>query len=71
MGPVGLDEMGKLFDGGKIDGDTRVWAQGMDGWRRLSMVGQLKWSLMVRTPGLLNDTEVLYGIVLYYERSCS
>jgi len=30
----------------------------MEGWRKLSDVAQLKWGIIAKEPGVLNETEV-------------
>jgi len=38
--------------------ETKFWAQGMDGWRKAHEIAQLKWTLMIKEPGILNESEV-------------
>lgn len=37
-GPVGFSELKDLFAEGNITAKTKVWAQGMEGWRLLHQV---------------------------------
>jgi DnaJ homolog subfamily C member 13 len=41
----------------QVTGDTKLWAQGMDGWRRPHENAQLKWTLLVKDTGVLNESE--------------
>ncbi|OQR69176.1 dnaJsubfamily C member 13-like [Tropilaelaps mercedesae] len=57
-GPHSINEMKKLYEEGVVSAGTKVWAQGMDGWHRLSEVGQLKWTLMAHGTALRNETDL-------------
>ncbi|XP_022662013.1 dnaJ homolog subfamily C member 13-like [Varroa jacobsoni] len=57
-GPHSINEMKKLYKEGTVNTDTKVWAQGMDGWHKLSEVGQLKWTLMAHGTALRNETDL-------------
>lgn len=56
-GPVGYTELRDLYREGKITAKTKVWAQGMEGWRLLHQVPQLKWTLVAR--GNNNDNFII------------
>ena len=45
-GPYSFGELRELFADGGVGVKTLVWAQGMDGWKGLLQVPQLKWSLV-------------------------
>jgi len=49
---------------------TRCWAQGMDGWRPLQTVPQLKWSLMATGQAVLNETDLATLILNMLIRMC-
>ena len=57
-GPVGFSELKDLFAEGNITAKTKVWAQGMEGWRLLHQVPQLKWTLVARGTGSMNESEL-------------
>lgn len=42
---------------------TRCWASGMDGWRTLQQLPQLKWCLMAKGTPLFNETELASHIL--------
>ncbi|KCV70333.1 hypothetical protein H696_02660 [Fonticula alba] len=69
-GPFGFDEFKELFRTGVINNDTRCWAPGMDGWRKLSTVAQLKWSLVDGKPGIMNETQVAVLVLDVFNRVC-
>lgn len=47
-----------MYDQKILNPSTRCWAQGMDGWRSLSSVPQLKWSLCATGQPILNDSDL-------------
>ena len=57
-GPVGFNELKDLFTEGGITAKTKVWAQGMEGWRLLHQVPQLKWTLVARGVAVMNESEL-------------
>ena len=36
-------QLSELYAAGTVNKETRVWAQGMEGWRAMRMIPQLKW----------------------------
>ncbi|KAG8516257.1 DnaJ subfamily C member 13, partial [Galemys pyrenaicus] len=57
-GPYGFHEMQELWTKGMLNAKTRCWAQGMDGWRPLQAIPQLKWCLLASGQAVLNETEL-------------
>ncbi|KNC81866.1 hypothetical protein SARC_05839 [Sphaeroforma arctica JP610] len=57
-GPLAVEEMNQLYIDGVIDENTRCWAQGMDGWKRLNQITQLKWNLIHAGTPFMNETEL-------------
>eukprot|EP01134_Creolimax_fragrantissima_P008258 CFRG8258T1 len=57
-GPLALEEMAQLYTDGAIDENTRCWAQGMEGWKRLGQITQLKWNVMHAGTPFMNETEL-------------
>lgn len=49
-GPVSFDQLRSLFASRSINKDTLVWKAGMDGWKALSTVEELKGFLGGNTP---------------------
>ncbi|XP_067952104.1 dnaJ homolog subfamily C member 13-like [Watersipora subatra] len=59
LGPFGFDEIKELYqDGGSIHAKTRCWAQGMDGWRPMYTIPQLKWCLLATSQSVMNETDL-------------
>lgn len=57
-GPYSFPEMKEMWDEGEVKATTRCWAQGMDGWRNLSAIPQLKWLLCATGLPIMNDTDI-------------
>ncbi|XP_059584765.1 dnaJ homolog subfamily C member 13 isoform X1 [Alligator mississippiensis] len=57
-GPYSFQEMEELWTKGKLTSKTRCWAQGMDGWRPLQVIPQLKWCLLASGQAVLNETDL-------------
>eukprot|EP00055_Hartaetosiga_balthica_P006980 m.23293 g.23293 ORF g.23293 m.23293 type:complete len:2228 (-) comp5537_c0_seq1:183-6866(-) len=53
-GPVGYSDLQDLYASGSINKETKVWAQGMEGWRPMRMVPQLKWTLVAGGQGVMD-----------------
>ena len=59
QGPYSFKELKELYSNGTIDTKTRCWAQGMDGWRQIDKIAQLKWTLLATSQqSLLNETQL-------------
>ncbi|KAK0084129.1 hypothetical protein PV325_007587 [Microctonus aethiopoides] len=58
VGPVSLTELKKLYLSNKINHKTKVWAQGLDGWRMMSQVPQLKWTFVAKGQPVVNESEL-------------
>eukprot|EP01107_Rhizomastix_libera_P008652 TRINITY_DN239_c0_g1_i5.p1 TRINITY_DN239_c0_g1~~TRINITY_DN239_c0_g1_i5.p1 ORF type:complete len:2272 (+),score=570.58 TRINITY_DN239_c0_g1_i5:31-6816(+) len=63
FGPKNLKEMKQLYSTGIITITTLCWAQGMEDWRPLQEVTQLKWALLGTGQSVFTNYE-LGGIVL-------
>ncbi|ESP01913.1 hypothetical protein LOTGIDRAFT_180237 [Lottia gigantea] len=58
LGPFSFEEMKEFWKEGIITAKTRCWAQGMDGWRPLHTVPQLKWILLATSQPVMNETDL-------------
>ena len=73
---VGLIELILLFQmkdfwkEGLLNAKTRCWAQGMDGWRPLASIPQLKWCLLATGQAVLNETDLATLILNMLIRMC-
>lgn len=50
--------MRELWENGTLIPKTKCWAQGMDGWRALQNVPQLKWCLLAKGVPVLNESDL-------------
>ncbi|XP_077081132.1 dnaJ homolog subfamily C member 13 isoform X1 [Siphateles boraxobius] len=57
-GPFSFEEMQAFWRAGELTAKTRCWAQGMEGWRPLQAVPQLKWSLMASGTAVMNESDL-------------
>ena len=63
--------MKDLWNEGTIHQKTRCWSQGMDGWRPVEQIAQLKWYLMATGIPLMNESEMAALILDTLVRICS
>ncbi|KAG5472440.1 hypothetical protein LSCM1_03839 [Leishmania martiniquensis] len=58
-GPASFSELKELYKRGEVTATSKVWAQGMSGWRALGAVAQLRWGILsADLPSILSLTEV-------------
>jgi len=50
--------MKQMWSEGILRPDTKCWAQGMDGWRPLHTIPQLKWCLLATGTPVLNESDL-------------
>ncbi|XP_050098670.1 dnaJ homolog subfamily C member 13 isoform X1 [Anopheles aquasalis] len=62
-GPVTFSELRELWTKGVLTPRTRCWAVGMDGWRSLQQIPQLKWCLMAKGSPLFNESELAQHVL--------
>ena len=41
-----------------INQKTKCWAQGMEGWRTVEDIAQLKWNLVAQGVPLMNESDI-------------
>uniref|UniRef100_A0A4W4F3V2 J domain-containing protein n=1 Tax=Electrophorus electricus TaxID=8005 RepID=A0A4W4F3V2_ELEEL len=70
-GPFSFEEMQEFFNSGAVTGKTRCWAQGMDGWRPLQAIPQLKWCLLASGQAVMNETDLATLILNMLITMCS
>ncbi|XP_062135863.1 dnaJ homolog subfamily C member 13 isoform X2 [Drosophila sulfurigaster albostrigata] len=63
QGPITYSELKELWQKGQITPKTRCWAIGMDGWRSLQQIPQLKWCLIAKGTPLYDETELASKIL--------
>ncbi|KAF8773591.1 DnaJ subfamily C member 13 like protein [Argiope bruennichi] len=69
-GPFGFNEIKDLWSEGVIHPKTRCWAQGMDGWKPVHMIPQLKWTLMASGNALMNESDLANEILKMLIQIC-
>ncbi|KPA83270.1 putative endosomal trafficking protein RME-8 [Leptomonas pyrrhocoris] len=63
-GPVSFAELKELYKSGEVTATSKVWAQGMAGWREFHSVAQLRWGIVsADLPSILTLTEVTYTVL--------
>ena len=50
--------MQEFWNTGVVTAKTRCWAQGMDGWRPLQAIPQLKWCLLATGQAVMNESDL-------------
>lgn len=50
--------------------ETKCWAQGMDGWRPLQSIPQLKWYLLATGSAVMNETDLAVLILNMLIKIC-
>lgn len=69
-GPVSMPELNDLFNNKAISPKTKVWAQGLEGWRLLQQVPQLKWLLLAKGQAVMNESEMSSLILTIFITIC-
>ena len=59
-----------LWKENTIHQKTRCWSQGMDGWRPLEQISQMKWMLVATGIPLMNESEMAALILNMMIRMC-
>ncbi|XP_069504815.1 dnaJ homolog subfamily C member 13 isoform X2 [Ambystoma mexicanum] len=70
-GPYSFIEIQEFWSEGTLTPKTRCWAQGMDGWRPLQVIPQLKWCLVASGQAVLNETDLATLILNMLITMCS
>ena len=69
-GPISFSELKDLFGQKVIHAKTKVWAQGLEGWRLLQQVSQLKWTLLAKGTAVMNESEMSALILSMLAQIC-
>ncbi|XP_015609793.1 dnaJ homolog subfamily C member 13 isoform X2 [Cephus cinctus] len=70
QGPISIKDLKNLYAAGKVTYKTKVWAQGLDGWRMISQVPQLKWTLVAKGTPVINESELATLILNILIKMC-
>lgn len=63
--------MHEFWNTGVLTAKTRCWAQGMDGWRPLQAIPQLKWCLLATGQAVMNESDLATLILNMLITMCS
>lgn len=63
--------MQEFWNTGLVTAKTRCWAQGMDGWRPLQAIPQLKWCLLATGQAVMNESDLATLILNMLITMCS
>lgn len=69
-GPISLKDLKELYGLNHVTHKTKVWAQGLDGWKTISQVPQLKWSLVAKGTPVINESELANLILNILIKMC-
>lgn len=64
-------QMQEFWNTGVLTAKTRCWAQGMDGWRPLQAIPQLKWCLLATAQAVMNESDLATLILNMLITMCS
>lgn len=70
LGPYSFEEMKEYWTSGVLTPKTRCWAQGMDGWRPLQSIPQLKWCILASGQAVMNETDLAVLILNMFITMC-
>ncbi|KAK7201103.1 endosomal trafficking protein RME-8 [Novymonas esmeraldas] len=71
VGPVSFSELKELYKSGDVTATSKVWAQGMPGWREFRAVAQLRWGVVCADmPSILTLTEVTCTVLDVFQLLC-
>ena len=62
--------MKDLWSEGTINARTRCWAQGLEGWKPLHQIPQLKWVLLATGNAVMNESDLATMILNMLIRIC-
>ena len=67
---MSMSELIDLFNDKALSARTKVWAQGLEGWRLLQQVPQLKWTLLAKGQAVMNESEMASLILNIFINMC-
>ena len=71
QGPVSFDDVKELHSKGTFDSKTKFWAQGMEGWKTMRNVSQLKWAVLATDQPVMNESELCVTVLNILNKICS
>jgi len=70
QGPFSFKEIKQLYSESTITEKTKLWAQGMDGWKTIDKIPQLKWTLLATGTPIMNETSMATLILNILLKMC-
>lgn len=67
---IRLLQIKDLYRDQKINARTKCWASGMDGWRMLQAIPQLKWTLLAKGTAVFNESDLATQILNILIKCC-
>ena len=56
---------------GTFDSKSKFWAQGMEGWKTMRNVSQLKWAVLATDQPVLNESQLCVTVLNILNKLCS
>lgn len=69
-GPYRFSELENLFKEKRLNEKTKLWAQGMDGWKIASDIPQIKWCILASGTPVMNESELATCILNIFIQIC-
>lgn len=70
QGPYRFSEIEELFKEKKLNEKTKLWAQGMEGWKMASEIPQIKWCILAPGKPVMNESELATCILNIFIQIC-
>ncbi|XP_017781227.1 PREDICTED: dnaJ homolog subfamily C member 13 [Nicrophorus vespilloides] len=70
QGPLSFNDIKELYSKGDLNKKTKCWAYGLDGWRMLFQLPQLKWCLMATNNPFYNESDLASLILTVLIKMC-
>ncbi|KAF1745205.1 LOW QUALITY PROTEIN: hypothetical protein MXB_1860, partial [Myxobolus squamalis] len=55
---LSIEQLKEKYKSGEIKDNTKIWAQGMEGWKFLEDIPQLKWTILDTGISVLNESDL-------------
>ena len=71
QGPIAFEEVKEMYSKGSFDSKTKFWAQGMEGWKTMRNISQLKWAILASDQAVMNESELCVTVLNILNKICS
>lgn len=69
-GPYRFSEIEDVFKEKKLNEKTKLWSQGMEGWKIASEIPQVKWCILASGKPVMNESELATCILNIFIQIC-